>query len=167
MFIRTIETIKDLFRHGKKYIKAKDVYMYIRKDGGDIKIFYKKNGEKYNLNDEKISIDLKQYNNLSVAGRWGSGIGHCIKRYVKVSDNDMEIFEKVTDYLQKGYKYGKYLPLDIIDCMAHNQNRDNVMPWHKYNKFFLQQLEDDLNIYLSKNERVYDSNTDYELSSIQ
>ena len=156
MFIRSRETIKDLFKIGKKYIKANKVFMYIHRDGKNVVFFYEKDGNYYNLKDQKISINLANYYNLSVAGRWGHGIADELNNnFVDISDSDKEKLNKITKYLQKGYKYPEYMTISKIDKMQYGQNKDNVMSWHKYNKKLLSEYEYTINDILKSRPLKY------------
>lgn len=154
MLRRFGETIIDMFRLGKGYIKADEVYMYIHYLGKDVKFFYEMDGEKYDLNDNRIEFDAWHYLNLSIFESERGGIVKNISEYVKLNDAQINLLKQYAKYLQKGYRFGNHLEDKEAILASKLQNMYNVTPWHMYNKNRLLQIENNINQMLQNNEHA-------------
>lgn len=66
----------------------------------------------------------------------------------------MKIQKKIASflkYIQKGFKYGDYLPIGTLELISGIQNYNHVMPWHKYDKDILLDIQKELNRMLTYN----------------
>ncbi len=151
---RTRQTILDMFKMGKKFIPARNIIIFIHRDGENLKILYKKRNDYYNLNKEIEDLDISNYQVFPVAGFYsGKSQTSSIEHFVKLTQHERETLKKIGDYLSAGYKYGKYLSLEednLLDVMPLGYH---VMPWHKYNKAFLLDAEEYVNNILKNNEK--------------
>lgn len=151
MFTRAKETIKDLFKGSNKYIKGTSVFMFIETSGRDV-IFCIKQGKKYyRLDGNEVISNFKNYKALQTIGIWGGGLTDALELFVHLSDENRDKLDKYQEYLQAGFKYGDYLSQSALDNLSHRQNMNHLMPWHKYDKKYLLEIEQYLNKLLKTN----------------